>query len=205
MATTNEPLGDRAAEFERHRAHLMAVAYRMLGTLADAEDAVQETYLRFAAVDEHEVHRVRGWLTRVVARICLDELGSARARREHYVGQWLPEPIVRADLQLVVSRLGPEPEDQVTLDESVSLALLVLLESLSPAERTAFVLHEVLGLSYQKSQPWSGARRRPAANWSPAPAPTSTTAARASHRTAHSTSGQSTLLPVPAHMAALMN
>jgi predicted RNA polymerase sigma factor len=89
---------------------------------------------------------VRAWLTTAVARICLDELGSARARRESYVSPWLPEPVVDATRDPALSPLGLGPEDRVTLDESVSMAMLVLLESLSPAERTAFVLHEVLGL-----------------------------------------------------------
>jgi RNA polymerase sigma-70 factor, ECF subfamily len=133
---------------EEHRAHLIGVAYRMLGTLADAEDAVQETYLRFARRDVPELRDVRGWLTTAVARICLDVLGSARARRETYVGPWLPEPVVGAPGRQPSSALGPE--DRVTLDESVSMAMLVVLESLSPAERTAFVLHDVLGLSYDE-------------------------------------------------------
>ncbi|SHM58700.1 RNA polymerase sigma factor SigJ [Cryptosporangium aurantiacum] len=133
---------DDATEFERHRAHLTGVAYRMLGTLADAEDAVQEAYLRFARSDTAALRDVRGWLTTAVARICLDELGSARARRESYVGPWLPEPVVGSPHPA----LGPE--ERVTLDESVSMAMLVLLESLSPAERTSFVLRDVLGLPY---------------------------------------------------------
>jgi RNA polymerase sigma-70 factor, ECF subfamily len=134
-----------SALFERHRPHLTSVAYRMLGTLADAEDAVQETYVRFARANVDALRDVRGWLTTTVARICLDELGSARARRERYVGPWLPEPVVGPG---VLSPVPLGPEDRVTLDESVSLAMLVLLESLSPAERTAFVLREVLGLPY---------------------------------------------------------
>jgi RNA polymerase sigma-70 factor (ECF subfamily) len=134
-----------AAEFECHRAHLTGVAYRMLGTLTDAEDAVQEAYLRFARVQAAGVRDARAWLTTAVARICLDELGSARARRERYVGPWLPEPVVgTGDL----AATSPGPEDRITLDESVSMAMLVLLESLSPAERTAFVLRDVLGLPY---------------------------------------------------------
>ncbi|GAA4908251.1 RNA polymerase sigma-70 factor (ECF subfamily) [Nonomuraea thailandensis] len=132
---------DLAREFERYRPHLTEVAYRMLGTLTDAEDAVQEAYLRLTRARRSEPRDVRAWLTTVVARICLDELGSARARRESYVGQWLPEPLVGASP-------APGPEDRVTLDESVSMAVLVLLESLSPAERTAFVLRDVFGLSY---------------------------------------------------------
>jgi RNA polymerase sigma-70 factor (ECF subfamily) len=134
-----------AAEFEPHRSHLTGVAYRLLGTVADAEDAVQETYVRFARVDVGALRDVRAWLTTAIARICLDELGSARARRERYVGPWLPEPVVGAGF---LSPVPLCPEDKVTLDESVSMAMLVLLESLSPAERTAFVLREVLGLPY---------------------------------------------------------
>ena len=137
---------DVAREFESHRSYLTAVAYRMLGTLADAEDAVQDTYLRFARVDTSEIRDARGWLTTALARICLDHIGSARSRREQYVGPWLPEPVVGVDLG--VRPLSPE--DRVTLDESVSMAMLVLLESLSPAERTALVLHDVLSLPYQE-------------------------------------------------------
>ncbi len=135
-----------AAEFEQHRGHLTAVAYRMLGTLADAEDAVQETYLRYARAAPGGVRDTRAWLTTTVGRICLDELGSARARRETYTGPWLPEPVVGTAGTSAPVELGPE--DRVTLDESVSMAMLVLLESLSPAERTAFILREVLGLDY---------------------------------------------------------
>jgi RNA polymerase sigma-70 factor, ECF subfamily len=135
-----------ATEFERHRAHLIAVAYRILGTLADAEDAVQETYVRFARRAPGDLRDTRAWLTTTVSRICLDELGSARARRETYTGPWLPEPVVGTAGATAPVELGPE--DRVTLDESVSMAMLVLLESLSPAERTAFILREVLGLEY---------------------------------------------------------
>jgi RNA polymerase sigma-70 factor (ECF subfamily) len=134
-----------AVEFEMYRPRLTGVAYRMPGTLADAEDAVQETYLRFARANRAGVRDVPGWLITTVARICLDELGSARARRERYVGPWLPEPVVGAG-SLAAVALGPE--DRVTLDESVSMAMLVLLESLSPAERTAFILRDVMGLGY---------------------------------------------------------
>jgi RNA polymerase sigma-70 factor (ECF subfamily) len=136
-----------AAEFERHRAHLTGVAYRILGSVADAEDAVQETYLRFARTAASELRDVRAWLTTAVAHVCLDELRSARVRRQTYIGPWLPEPLV-ATVGVAPPPLGPE--DRVTLDESVSMAMLVLLESLSPAERTAFVLHDVLGLPYDE-------------------------------------------------------
>jgi RNA polymerase sigma-70 factor (ECF subfamily) len=138
---------DEAAQaFEGYRGYLTAVAYRMLGTLADAEDAVQEAYLRFARADVDAIREPRGWLTTVLGRICLDHLSSARVRREEYVGPWLPEPLVGSGAGLRMAPLGPE--DRITLDESVSMAMLVVLESLSPAERTAFVLHDVLSLSY---------------------------------------------------------
>jgi RNA polymerase sigma-70 factor (ECF subfamily) len=107
-----------AVEFERHRDHLTAVAYRMLGTLQDAEDAVQETYLRYRRAADSDIRDLRAWLTTTVARVCLDELRSARARRESYVGQWLPEPIVGVFQGLSPAPMGPE--DRVTLDESVS-------------------------------------------------------------------------------------
>jgi len=139
---------DAGALFERHRGYLTAVAYRMLGSLADAEDAVQEVYLRFARADLDDILEPRGWLTTAISRICLDHLGSARVRREQYVGPWLPEPLVGADIGLGMAPLTPE--DRITLDESVSMAMLVVLESLSPAERTAFVLHDVLSLSYDE-------------------------------------------------------
>ncbi|MFN2561924.1 MAG: sigma-70 family RNA polymerase sigma factor [Jatrophihabitans sp.] len=139
-------MSEPAEEFERHRAHLIGVAYRMLGTVADAEDAVQEAYLRFDRTDRSMIRDPRGWLTTVVARLCLDELGSARTRRERYVGPWLPEPMVAVPSTSGRPLLGPE--DRVTLDETVSMAMLVLLEALTPAERTAFVLHEVLGFPY---------------------------------------------------------
>jgi RNA polymerase sigma-70 factor, ECF subfamily len=134
------------AEFERHRSQLTGVAYRMLGSLQDAEDAVQEAYLRYTGANGAEIRNPRAWLTRTIVRICLDEMGSARARRETYIGPWLPEPIVDPTQSLSSVPLGPE--DRVTLDESVSMAMLVLLESLSPPERTALILHDVLGLPY---------------------------------------------------------
>ena len=139
---------EAAGSFDAHRGYLTAVAYRMLGTLADAEDAVQETYLRFARADLDAIREPRGWLTTVIGRVCLDHLSSARVRREHYVGPWLPEPLVGPDAGLGMAPLTPE--DRVTLDESVSMAMLVVLESLSPPERTAFVLHDVLSLSYEE-------------------------------------------------------
>jgi RNA polymerase sigma-70 factor, ECF subfamily len=133
-----------AERFEQHRGHLRGVAYRMLGTFGEADDAVQEAWLRLARqTDPTAIADLRGWLTTTTARICLDMLTSARARRETYVGPWLPEP----DIQLASTN---DPADRVTLDESVSMALLVVLESLSPAERTAFVLHDVFGVPFDE-------------------------------------------------------
>jgi RNA polymerase sigma-70 factor (ECF subfamily) len=135
-----EPIAgdDLAAEFEALRPQLTRVAYGMLGSLAEAEDIVQEAWLRLGRADRAEIDDLRAWLTTVVGRLALDALGSARARRESYVGEWLPEPVVEED--------GDEP----TLDESVSTALLVVLERLSPAERTAFLLHDVFDLPFEK-------------------------------------------------------
>jgi RNA polymerase sigma-70 factor (ECF subfamily) len=143
---------DGVAEVVAQRRHLLSLAYRMLGTLAEAEDAVQETYLRWYRMTDAEraavVHPER-WLTRVASRVCLDVLGSARYRRERYVGEWLPEP-VPADLfsRTVSGRVAVDPVEQVTLDESVSTAVLVVMEAMTPAERVAFVLHDVFGLPF---------------------------------------------------------
>jgi RNA polymerase sigma-70 factor, ECF subfamily len=140
------PAGDMqlAQAFEEQRPRLVRVAYATLGSLADAEDCVQEAWLRLQrAQDRTEIRDVAAWLTTTVSRIALDVLGSARARREQYVGEWLPEPIV-ADID------AADPADRVTLDESVSMALLVVLERLSAAERTAFLLHDVFGLSFDE-------------------------------------------------------
>jgi RNA polymerase sigma-70 factor, ECF subfamily len=123
--------------FAALRPHLERVAYSTLGSRAEAEDVVQEAWLRLQRTDPSEIRDLRAWLVTVVGRLALDALGSARARREHYVGEWLPEPLVDAD-----------PADRVTLDEEVSLALLRVLERLSPAERTAFVLHDVFGYAF---------------------------------------------------------
>jgi RNA polymerase sigma-70 factor (ECF subfamily) len=136
-----------------HTCHALTIPHssnhgKWEATLADAEDAVRETYLRFARADLDTIREPRGWLTTVIGRICLDHLSSARVRREQYVGPWLPEPLVGSDAGLGMAPLTPE--DRVTLDESVSMAMLVVLESLSPPERTAFVLHDVFSLSYEE-------------------------------------------------------
>jgi RNA polymerase sigma-70 factor (ECF subfamily) len=133
------------------RRHLLALAYRMLGTLADAEEAVQETYVRWYRMDPQDRAAVvspRAWLTRVAGRVCLDLLGSARARRERYVGEWLPEPLPGG--APLAGAPQPDPADRVTLDESVGSALLVVLERLTPAERVAFVLHDVFGTPFDE-------------------------------------------------------
>lgn len=151
---TSAPGGDRLAQFEEERGRLWAIAYRIMGTVSDADDAVQEAWLRWQAVPaEPPVASPRGYLTTVVSRICYDLLGSARARRETYVGPWLPEPLLDgagAPLTVGVAGAGRTegPEDRVTLDESVGMALLTVLERLTPAERTAFILHDVFAVPF---------------------------------------------------------
>ena len=138
------------------RRRLLGLAYRMLGTVSEAEDAVQEAYLRWYRLDDAErtgIANPAGWLTRVTSRICLDVLGSARARRERYVGPWLPEPVPRDLFAGGASGGGlnaDDPLDRVTLDESVSTALLVVLEAMTPAERVAFILHDVFALPFDE-------------------------------------------------------
>ncbi len=130
------------------RRQLINLAYRVLGSLADTEDVVQETYTRWYAMSRQQREAIEspgGWLTTVASRICLDLLGSARARRERYVGEWIPEPLPDRT-EWISGRPGgalADPADRITLDESVSMAFLVVLESMTPAERVAFVLHDV--------------------------------------------------------------
>jgi RNA polymerase sigma-70 factor (ECF subfamily) len=136
---------DLDAELHRHRRYLVAVAYRLLGTMGDAEDVVQEAFVRAARVDpavRDTVVEARAWLTRIVTNGALDVLRSARVRRESYAGTWLPEPVVGP----AGAGDGADPADRVTLHEQVSLGLLRVLESLSPAERAVYVLHEAFGL-----------------------------------------------------------
>ena len=138
--------GDRQArEFEQHRAHLEAVAYRMLGSVSEAEDAVQESWFRLNRSETSEVENMRGWLTTVVARVCLDMLRARRARREDLVGADLPEPVVTLPAN--------GPEDEALLADSVGLALLVVLDTLTPPERLAFVLHDMFGMSFEEIAP----------------------------------------------------
>jgi RNA polymerase sigma factor (sigma-70 family) len=132
-----------ASRFEENRTHLKAVAYRMLGSMAEADDAVQEAWLRLSRSDAAAVENLRGWLTTVVGRVCLDMLRARRARREDYAGSWLPEPIVADDD-------SADPEHEALLADSVGLALLVVLEALTPAERLAFVLHDMFGVPFEE-------------------------------------------------------
>ena len=132
---------DLAEQFEQLRPYLRRGAYSHLGSLSEAEDVVQDAWLRLERSGPDEIRDLRAWLTTVVSRLSLDALTSARARREQYVGPWLPEPVVEA---------GDDPAQRTDLDESVSMALLVVLESLSPAERSAFLLHDVFGYSFEE-------------------------------------------------------
>jgi RNA polymerase sigma-70 factor (ECF subfamily) len=134
-----------AEEFEKHRAYLRAVAYRMLGSASEAEDAVQESWIRLARIDASAVENLRGWLTTVVARVCLDMLRTRTSRREDSLETHVPDP--------VVSRADADPESGAMLADSVGLALLVVLETLEPAERLAFVLHDVFGMTFDEIAP----------------------------------------------------
>jgi RNA polymerase sigma-70 factor (ECF subfamily) len=130
-----------AAEFEAERPHLLAIAYRMLGSRAEAEDAVQEAWLRYARVRDHgEIRDLRGWLTTVTGRICLDVLKSARVSREAYPGQWLPPYLVDPDA---------DPAGRAELSDQVGLALLVVLERLTPEQRVALVLHDAFAVPFE--------------------------------------------------------
>ena len=197
MTTRPGPGGDRPDPdldaIMSERRQLINLAYRLLGSLAEAEDAVQETYARWYALSRPQQEAIESpgaWLTTVASRICLNLLGSARARRETYVGEWLPEPLPERT-EWISGRAGGtgvDPADRVTLDESVSMAFLVVLESMTPAERVAFILHDVFGYSFAEvaeivgrtpaacRQLASSARRRTRA----AQAPVTTPARRAS-------------------------
>jgi RNA polymerase sigma-70 factor (ECF subfamily) len=136
---------DRLAwEFEQRRGQLRAVAYRMLGSLAEAEDAVQEAWLRLSRSDVSDVDNLGGWLTTVVSRVCLDVLRSRKSRREDSLDTFVPDPILSRDVS------APGPEDEALQADAIGLALLVVLETLSPAERLAFVLHDLFGVSFDE-------------------------------------------------------
>ena len=170
------------------RRQMINLCYRLLGSLAEAEDAVQETYARWYAMSRQEQDAIESpgaWLMTVASRICLDLLGSARARRERYVGEWVPEPLPDP-AEWISGRpenITADPADRVTLDESVSMAFLVVLESMTPAERVSLILHDVFGYSFAEvaeitgrspaacRQLASSGRRRIAASQPPATAP----------------------------------
>jgi RNA polymerase sigma factor (sigma-70 family) len=157
MSTRSEPGHGRPdpglSAIMSERRQLINLAYRLLGSLAEAEDAVQATYARWYAMSRRQQEAIESpgaWLTTVASRICLDLLGSARARRERYVGEWIPEPLPEP-AEWMSGRSGDttvDPADRVTLDESVNMAFLVVLESMTPAERVAFILHDVLRYSF---------------------------------------------------------
>jgi RNA polymerase sigma-70 factor (ECF subfamily) len=144
---SSEPGADAAAIFDPLRPRLTRIAYRMLGSVADAEDTVQEAFVRWLAADRARVREPAAFLTRVVTRLCLDHLKSARVRREAYIGPWLPDPVV-------------EPAEDA-IDEDVTLPLLLALERLSPLERAAFLLHDVFGMEFEEIADTIG--REPAA------------------------------------------
>jgi RNA polymerase sigma factor (sigma-70 family) len=143
-----------AERFEEHRPHLRAVAYRMLGSLTEADDALQDAWMRVSRAGADDVENLGGWLTTIVARVCLNVLRSRSVRREEFVGLQLPDPIVSPDGEL-------PPEEQVLLADSIGLALLVVLDTLPPAERLAFVLHDVFDIPFEEIAPIVG--RTPAA------------------------------------------
>jgi RNA polymerase sigma-70 factor (ECF subfamily) len=142
-------------EFEHERARLLSVAYRMLGSVSEAEDAVQEAWMRLTRSDGAAIVNLAGWLTTVVARVSLDMLRARSSRREDYFGTWMPEPIV------TFSDDDTDPEHEALLADSIGLALLVVLEHLTPAERLAFVLHDMFAVPFEEIAPIVG--RTPAA------------------------------------------
>jgi RNA polymerase sigma-70 factor (ECF subfamily) len=190
MSTRSEPGHGRSGPgldaIMSERRQLINLAYRLLGSLADAEDAVQETYARWYAMSPQEQEAIESpgaWLTTVASRICLDLLRSARTRRERYVGDWIPEPLPEPT-EWLTGRPGDatvDPADRVTLDESVNMAFLVVLEAMTPAERVAFILHDVFRYSFAEvaeivgrtpaacRQLASSARRRIRVSRAPAP------------------------------------
>lgn len=138
-----------ARRFEDERPQLRRIAYRMLGTFDEADDAVQEAWLRLSRTDDSSVDNLGAWLTTVVSRVSLDMLRARRSRREEYVGSWMPEPIVAIDG-------APTPEEEVLIADGVGLALYVVLETLAPAERLAFVLHDMFAMPFDEIAPIVG-------------------------------------------------
>jgi RNA polymerase sigma factor (sigma-70 family) len=152
--TTQEQL---AEQFEEHRTHLRAVAYRMLGSVSEADDAVQEAWLRLARSDTSEVASLRAWLTTVVSRVCLDLLRARKSRREESLEVHIPDPVVRS--------LDADPEAAAEQADAVSLALLVVLETLPPRERMAFVLHDMFGVPFEEIGRIVGSSAATATQW----------------------------------------
>ena len=138
-----------AEQFEAERPQLRRIAYRMLGTLDEADDAVQEAWIRLSRTDDSSVENLGAWLTTVVSRVCLDMLRTRRSRREEFVGSWMPEPIVAVDG-------APTPEEEALIADGVGLALYIVLETLPPAERLAFVLHDMFALPFDEIAPIVG-------------------------------------------------
>jgi RNA polymerase sigma-70 factor (ECF subfamily) len=138
-----------AEQFEAHRSHLRAVAYRMLGSVSEAEDAVQEGWIRFSRTDTSDVNNLGGWLTTVVSRVCLDALRSRRARREELHDERVPDPIVSSDPTA-------DPEHEAMMADAVGLAMLIVLDTLPPAERLAFVLHDMFAVPFADIAPIVG-------------------------------------------------
>ena len=133
---------DRAATFHQYRGLLFSIAYRMLGSVADAEDMLQETFIRWQQSPEEEIRSPRAYLVTIISRLCINHLQSARVQREEYVGQWLPEPLLTGP--------GSDPSETSRVDESLSMAFLVLLERLTPMERAVFLLREVFDYEYSE-------------------------------------------------------
>jgi len=198
MTARSEPgdgrLDESLSAIVSERRQLINLAYRLLGSLAEAEDVVQETYARWYAMSRQQQESIESpgaWLTKVASRICLDLLGSARVRRERYVGEWIPEPLPDSTEWINARSAGTpvDPADRVTLDESINMAFLVVLESMTPAERVAFILHDVFRYPFAEvaeivgrtpaacRQLASSARRRVGAS-QPPPTSTSTSTAR---------------------------
>ena len=138
-----------AERFEEERPQLRRIAYRLLGTVDEADDAVQEAWIRLSRTDDSGVENLGAWLTTVVSRVCLDMLRTRRARREEFVGSWMPEPIVAVDG-------GPTPEEEALIADGVGLALYVVLETLAPAERIAFVMHDMFAVPFDEIAPIVG-------------------------------------------------
>src|SRR6266478_6332227 len=141
-STTSAENSIRLATFDQYRSLLFSIAYRMLGSVSDAEDMLQETFIRWQQSEEESVRSPRAFLVTIVSRLCINQLQSARMQREEYVGQWLPEPILTAP--------GSNPLEIVKIDESLSMAFLILLERLTPIERAVFLLREVFEYEYSE-------------------------------------------------------